>query len=282
MNLSKRHFWMYSTLLVVVTATAATGAHFLFGKHLKDEADPASLHPEGLAAERSHFARLYPKVQIDAFQVAPIKALREVQASNTRFYFDPESGLLLFGELFDKTGAVVNASAQSAPREEHKVINASLRAPSSQASGLDLHDDAALTITEGKVPVTAYLDFRCGHCARAVSQILDAEALPGASLRVVFVLRTREDFALATHVACASKHLRARALIQAFGGVPPSDRLSCEKGRSVAAEHVRVVARNGVSATPVFAVGNQTILGFNEERLGSLMHQTGEIPGEMK
>ena len=264
----------------------AVALPYLFGYALDDKwfLEQKRAHDqskaEHLDAERARFASLYPKVQIHAFKVAPVKALREIRSGTSRFFFDPDSGLLLFGELLDKSGQVVSAYRGPNPDNKGGLVKTSLS--SQRPSAADLHDSAAIEISDGAVPVTAYLDFRCGHCVRAVHSILDGKSMPNAALRVVFVLRSEEDFALATHVACASKHLRARALIQAFGGVPSSDRLSCEKGRSVAAEHVRVVARNGVSATPVFAVGNQTVLGFNEERLGSLMHQTGEIPGELK
>ena len=216
-------------------------------------------------AEQFHAS--YPKVPATAFEPSPVEGLVTVHTADTRFFFAPASGLLLFGEFFTPDGQALAGHAQNAPASPSLSDRPSLSATTS-----------GFRVKDGPVTVTAYLDVHCGYCAEAVDWIVNRDGLPHAGLDVVFVSRSEQDLAIAEHVLCAPPHLRRAALLQVFSRGPAVDRLRCEKGRSEALAHEGIATRNGVSATPVFAVKGQTVFGFNRERLESLVDQTGEKP----
>ena len=139
-------------------------------------------------------------------------------------------------------------------------------------------ESSGVRVKDGAIVMTAYLDVHCGYCAQAVDWIVNQGGLPHTGLDVVFVSRSAQDLELAEHVLCAPKHLRGTALHQVFSTGPVIDRLRCEKGHAEARIHDAIAARNGVFATPVFAVKDQIVLGFDRERLESLVIQTGKQP----
>lgn len=222
---------------------------------------------------QDRFRTLYPRVEAKGFEASPLPGLVEVRTDDSVFYFAPESGLLLFGEFFTPAG--VSLTGQ---RREALALQTPTPKDSPKGSAKDLASFGALRVREGAVEVTAYLDVHCGYCAQAVDWLVNKNGLPDAGLNVVFVSRSEQDLALAEHVLCAPKHLRGAALQQVFSRGPAVERLRCEKGRAEALAHEGIAARNGVSATPVFAVKGQTVLGFNRERLESLVDQTGKQP----
>jgi protein-disulfide isomerase len=222
---------------------------------------------------REKFHQLYPKIPASGFDSSPVEGLVEVRTQDTVFYFAPDSGLLLFGEFFDPaavslTGRRRDALASRAPHDGSAL----------EGSAKSLAAPGGLRLRDGQIEVTAYLDVHCGYCAQAVDWLVQENGLPGAALNVVFVSRNEQDLALAEHVLCAPTRLRAAALQQVFSRRPGIEPRRCEKGRAEALAHEQIAARNGVSATPVFSVKGQTVLGFNRERLESLVVRTGAQP----
>ena len=175
--------------------------------------------------------------------------------------------LLRFDEFVSPDGQARAARTPLAP-DAPPPIDASSVAPG----------PTGFRIKKGPIVVTAYLDLHCGYCAKAVDWIVNHNGLPHAGLDVVFVSRSEHDRAMAEHVLCAPPHLRRAALLQVFSRGPVADRLRCEKGRAEALLHEGIATRNGVVATPVFAVKGRTVLGFDRERLASLVDQTGVQP----
>ena len=213
------------------------------------------------------FRARYPKVPATEFESSPVEGLVEVRTDQTRFFYAPASGLILFGEFFTPDGQALAGHSTDRPHS----TAASTDTPTAAES-------AGVRVKDGPVVMTAYLDVHCGYCAQAVDWIVSRGGLPHAGLDVVFVSRSEQDLALAEHVLCAPKHLRGTALQQVFSRGPGVERLRCEKGRAEALAHEGIAARHGVSATPVFAVKGQTVLGFDRERLESLVDQTGKQP----
>lgn len=213
------------------------------------------------------FRARYPKVPATAFEASPVEGLVAVRSDDTRFFYAPGSGLLLFGEFFTPDGKVLAGRSTDTPQSPLPSTDASIAG-----------NPAGVRVKDGPVVMTAYLDVHCGYCAQAVDWIVSRGGLPDAGLDVVFVSRSEQDLALAEHVLCAPKHLRGTALQQVFSRGPGVERLRCEKGRAEALAHEGIAARHGVSATPVFAVKGQTVLGFDRERLESLVDQTGKQP----
>lgn len=222
---------------------------------------------EPSADTRERFHTLYPNVAATGFERTPVDGLVAVRTDDTRFYFAPAPGLLLFGEFFDPAGHSLGGEPH-----EHAVQDAPLAI---DPSTVPPEVSGGVHVKDGSVAVTAYLDVHCGYCAQAVDWIVNDNGLPKAGLNVVFVSRSEQDLALAEHVLCAPMHLRTAALLQVFARGPGPERLSCAKGRAEAQAQGGMAARNGVSATPVFAVSGQTVLGFNRERLESLVDQAG-------
>lgn len=219
---------------------------------------------------RDRFHALYPHVPATDFESAPVDGLVAVRVGDSRFYFAPEAGLLLFGEFFDPAGHSLDGSPREQAVDAVRETPPSTIPPEPQATGVRVKD--------GTVEVTAYLDVHCGYCAQAVDWIVGGHGLPQARLDVVFVSRSEQDLALAEHVLCAPPHLRGAALLQVFAREPGLERLSCTQGHSQALAQEQTAARNGISATPVFAVSGQTVLGFNRERLETLVDQSGHEP----
>lgn len=227
--------------------------------------------PEGA---RAVLSRLYPQIRVTSFEPSPVPGLFEVRSDDTLFYFAEVPGLLLFGELFDPSGTSLTGARREALGVEVR-HNPPLRPTSTSVEAM-----RGVSIRGGDVSLTAFLDVHCGYCAQSVEWLLSDAAVPKAALNVVFVSRTPADLARAEHVLCAPPELRATALRQAFATGDDTEWLRCTHGHDEALAHERIAAEAGVSATPVFAVSGQTVLGFNRARLESLVDQSGRSPKE--
>jgi hypothetical protein len=204
----------------------------------------------------------FPNTPIDKVSEGPAPGIVEVIAGANLYYFLPDQKLVLFGEFFTIDGQSVTGA-----RLQDMNLGETPAAAWNPAE--------AVVVRPGPVPVTAFLDVDCGHCRRSVHWILDQNGLPDAGLNVVFVSRTREQADRAVHVLCAPPHLREAALQQVFAR-GEGELLSCDEGERLAQLHARIAADLGVSATPVFAVGETVVTGFNRDRLLKLV--SGKTP----
>lgn len=224
-----------------------------------------------IGAEQTRFATLYPQIRTTRFEASSIPGLFQVTTSDALFYFAVEPGLLVFGEVFDPSGTSLTGARREALKlqRQRDAIPVEHPAPITDADGV--------SIKRCDVAMTAFLDVHCGYCAQAVQWLVTDNGIPDAALRVVFVSHNDADRVRAEHVLCAPPHLRAAALRQAFAGGKDTEWLRCESGPAEVLAHERIAAERGVSATPVFTVSGQTVLGFNRVRLESLVDQSGKL-----
>jgi hypothetical protein len=134
----------------------------------------------------------------------------------------------------------------------------------------------ALSLREGAVPVTAYVDVHCNPCAQAMDWIIRRNGLPRAALGVVFISGDASSRLRAELVLCAPPHLRSVALQQAFASHPEAEWLRCAAGHRQALIQERVADARSLEGTPVFVVSGQTVLGFDRARLEVLVNRSGK------
>ena len=239
----------------LVAVTAATHTH----------AFAAEQAPSPHADVRAKLEQQFPNATISSLVPGPADGIYEVVSGANLYYYLPGPNLLLFGEFYTAGGESLTMQRIEANRL-------------SEVAAAAWHSPEALNVRPGQVRVTAYLDVDCGHCRQAVHWFLQDNALPQASLDVVFVSRTPAQAQRAAHVLCAPTHLRGAALQQAFGRVE-GDWIGCEGSDQETQKHSRIAANLGVEATPMFAVGSQVVTGFDRERITQLVNRAQQPQG---
>lgn len=216
-----------------------------------------------LVEAEARLQALYPHVTYEAIRPGPVAGLYEIQATEALFYFAPDRELLLFGEFFTPAGTSLTAER----RTELAIVGHSKSLASTMVDADQ--GSPALVVRQGEPMLTAFVDIHCGHCKTAIDWLTDP-VRPGG-LEIVFLSRTKADADIAAHAVCAPEHLRSEALRQVFGRGNKQKAFACKGALDQLASQARIAAELGIEATPVFAVKEQVLLGFDPERLGSLL-----------
>lgn len=217
------------------------------------------------ARAEAKLRELYPQVEFKSLAEGPVAGLYEVQGTESLFYFVPSRELLLFGEFFTKAGTSLTAER----RQALNIVGAAKSLTSNELDRSQVHAPA-MVVRKGEPMMTAFVDIHCGACKQAVDWMTRPDVKGG--LEVIFISRTKADADAAAHAVCAPEHLRGDALRQVFGfGELPERALACDGALDLLATQARVAAEMGVEATPVFFVKDQALLGFDKQRLESLL-----------
>lgn len=238
---------------VIATAAAVTLATFA--------ASCASANPAKEA--ESTFRQTFKNMPVDRVSASEIPGLFEVYSQGKVFYFAPAQKIILFGEFYT-TGGESLTQKKIAEYAENRT--------------LDIPSDVGVTVGDGATEVVGFLDPDCGHCIQA-HDWLEKRDFSGIKLRVIFLPMSPENpsYARATQFVCSPPELRREALRELYAHESPAPGrhfLTCD-GAAAKLQAQAEIARNlGVNGTPTFSLKGQMVLGFNQERLETLLSST--------
>ncbi len=206
------------------------------------------------------FRKTFDKMPVDAVKASEISGLYEVYSGGKLFYFAPRENLLIFGELYSVDGRSVSQEKAERYISERTI---------------SVDPDIGTVIGDGPNELVAFIDPTCGHC-REAHRWLESRNFAGMRVRFVFtnVDARSPQFPQVAQFVCAPDHLRREALRQVYAGVPaePGEKLLfCDAAAGQLAKQASLAKSLGIDGTPTFVVKNQTVLGFQRERLESLL-----------
>ena len=198
----------------------------------------------------------YPRYQFQEVNPTPVPGICEVVSSTNIIYFAPETGHLIFGEIWSTAGKNIT--------QERKA--------SLVASKLDaLPLDKALKIGDGKITVIEVTDPDCPFCRKGslffdnrqdVTRYIFFKPLtnlhPEAEKKARYILSAKDK------VAAYKEIMSGKYDDQALPEFDDSGLLD---------HHLQVAASLGVKATPYFWVNGRLVPGANIPKLQELLKQ---------
>jgi protein-disulfide isomerase len=212
---------------------------------------------------KDEFKATFRKMPVDRVEKSELPGLYEVYSGGKLFYFAPEQKLMLFGEMYTTAGQSLTQAKVGQYISERT---------------LNIPQDVGVTVGDGPVEVTGFLDPDCGHCAQA-HDWLEKRDYSGVKLRVVFLpLQPGSmSYARAQQFVCSPPELRREALREVYSHEDPAPGrhfLTCAGGAAQLAKQADLAKELGIEGTPTFVAKGQTVLGFNRERLEALLTTT--------
>jgi len=206
------------------------------------------------------FRKTFDKMPVDAVKASEIRGLYEVYSGGKLFYFAPRENLLIFGELYSVDGRSVSQEKAERYVSERAIA---------------VEPDVGTVVGDGDQELIAFIDPSCGHC-REAHRWLESRNFAGMRVRFIFtnVDARTPMFPQVAQFLCAPEHLRREALRQVYAGAaaePGEKLLFCDAAANQLAKQAAVAKSLGIDGTPTFVVNNQTVLGFQRERLESLL-----------
>lgn len=209
------------------------------------------------------FRDAFQNMPVDKVAESEIPGVYEVYSQGKLFYFAPAQEVVLFGEFYTTAGESVT---------QRKI------AEYMQTRSMSVPTDVGVTIGDGPAELIGFLDPDCGHCQQA-HDWLEKRDYAGLRLRVVFLQMSPDNpsYARATQFVCAPPELRREALRQLYAHENPAPGqhfLTCDGAAEKLKAQADLARDLGVNGTPTFLLKGQTVLGFNQERLESLLSST--------
>jgi len=189
--------------------------------------------------------KAYPNLKFDAMNPTEIKGIYEVVGGLNVAYFAPETGHLIMGEIFDKTGSVT-------ARRKNEILFAKLK---------NLPLEKAVKIGNGKNRVIEFTDPDCPYCRRASDFFQKRTDVT----RYVFFypLPSHKDAVNKVKYILCSEN-RAQSYEEAMKGKLDGETYeTCTKEAvdDLLKIHKDAAASMGVTGTPFFIVNNRVVPG---------------------
>jgi len=186
----------------------------------------------------------FPHLKYDGFQPTAVKGLYEVTAGTQIFYYAPESGILMAGEMMSREGRNLTHDRKA------EIIGRRLK---------EVPLDKALKMGNGKNIVIEFSDPDCGYCRKS-SEFLSART---DITRYVFFfpLSPRSEKKI-RYILCAAD--REKAYKDAYAGKLDEEKFdACENAavEEILKDHREAAMRVGIEGTPFFSVNGQAVAG---------------------
>lgn len=209
------------------------------------------------------FRDSFKNMPVDSVAPSEVAGVYEVYSQGKVFYFAPAANVILFGEFYTTGGESLT----------QKKIASYL-----QSRALDIPADVGVTVGEGATEMVAFLDPNCGHCRQA-HDWLEKREFKDIKLRAIFLQMAPTDpnYALASQFVCAPQDLRREALRQLYAHevpAPGQHYLNCDGAAAQLQAQADIAKKLGVEGTPTFLLKGQTVLGFDQARLETLLSST--------
>jgi thiol:disulfide interchange protein DsbC len=204
----------------------------------------------------------FPNLIFESVRPTEIEGLYEVVAGDNIFYFHPETGHLIFGEIWTKDGRSFTAE-----RREELVAGKIANLPLDRAVKIG---DGQNTVIEISVP-------DCPYCRRAADFFRERADV---TRYVFFFPLTQihpEAEKKAMYILCSDTPVEAYEEVYQgkFDGKDISLPSECS-GREILDEHIRIAQSLGVRGTPVFWINGKRISGADIPRIEKILGKGGE------
>jgi len=231
-------------LLLLSVSTSVFASEF----ELSDE--------ERLSKAKDKLAQTYSHMNVTQFKKGPIPGTFELITGNKVIYYHPEAELLIFGEIYDKTGNSITAASRKAIQEEKLK---------------DLDSTVALKMGDGDKTIIEFTNPDCTYCRKLNTFLFNK----GKSVKreIYFSLAGNGNSkanAKAVHILCANDP--EAEFQRVFNNeVKVTDMLSCKEGKEKLAAHRRISDEFGVSGTPTLVLGDSVITGFRQAQIARFL-----------
>jgi len=202
----------------------------------------------------------FPRFQFDEVRKSQVPCLYEISAGPNVLYYSPESGHLVIGEIWDKTGKNIT-------EESRKALASKLIA--------SIPLESAIKIGDGEHTVIEFADPDCPFCRKG-SEFFNKRT---DVTRYIYL------FPLSIHPNARKKSLYilasndpASMYEKAMNGELDGSELEIARNSETEAkkkldEHMRVASLLGVKGTPRYWVDGVSVSGANIKKLEALLQQ---------
>lgn len=200
--------------------------------------------------------QMFPKLKFDSVGPSRVKGLYEVVAGNQIVYFAPDEGILIFGQMIDKT---------------EKNLTAERIAEVVAQKAKDLPLDKAVKIGSGKHTVIEITDPDCPYCRKG--EEFFSTRTDVTRFAFLFPLAMHPDAEnKSRHILCAKD--RAAELEAVMKGAIDGQKYETCKADDVEELlklHKSVGDKMGVTGTPFYIVDGQPVPGFDANRIQQIL-----------
>jgi thiol:disulfide interchange protein DsbC len=207
---------------------------------------------------RSILHSTYPSFSFETVGSTPIDDLCEVVSEKNTIYFAPETGHLIFGEIWSKDGRNITAE------EQEKRISRSLDSlPLSKAVKIGSGSNTVIEITDPDCPYCRKgSEFFAGRSdvTRYIFFMPLDQMHPGAARKAEFILTAKDQ---------------AKAYEQVMSGTYDQSPLPEFTPAGELAEHRKIAAGLRIGSTPRYWINGQPVSGFNPAQIEDILSNTG-------
>lgn len=209
------------------------------------------------SAVEQHIRKLFPNLTINRVSEAPIEGLYEVSSDNSILYFYPKGELLVFGEIWSKTGKNLTADKKAA------LATNSLK---------NIPLEKAVRIGTGKNTVIEFTDPDCPYC-RKVSAYFQGKA---DITRYIFLFplesihpnsRVKAEYILCSSDPAAAYEEVMSGHMDATLPEPCKDPAIKEK----LSDHKKIADVIGVTGTPTLVVNGNIVSGADFQKIEQIL-----------
>jgi thiol:disulfide interchange protein DsbC len=201
-------------------------------------------------------AEMFPKVKFDSIQPSRIKGLYEVVSGTNIAYFSPEEGVLILGQMVDKSGKNLTAERTG----EIMVQKAK-----------DLPLDKAIKTGSGKHMVIEITDPDCPYCRKGAAFFAPRKDI--TKYTFLFPLSIHPDAEnKSRYILCAKD--RAESLESVMEGKIDGQKYDTCKSDDVEALlklYKSAAEKMGVNSTPFYLVDGQPVMGIDTNKIEQIL-----------
>lgn len=201
-------------------------------------------------------AEMFPKLKFDSIQPSRIKGLYEVVSGTNIVYFSPEEGLLIFGQMVDKSGKSLTSE-----RVNEIVMQ----------KAKDLPLDKAIKTGSGKHTVIEVTDPDCPYCRKGAAFFAPRKDI--TKYTFLFPLAMHPDAEnKSRYILCAKD--RGASLESVMEGKIDGQKYDTCKSDDVEELlklYKSTAEKMGVNSTPFYIVDGQPVMGIDTNKIEQIL-----------
>lgn len=240
-----------AVLGVLGVAASAFGGDVLFdGKRVREE-----------------LTRTFPKLTVTDVEGSLVKDLYEITSGENIYYYNPASGVLVFGEMWTKDGENITA------KKREKLVAAKA---SGNYEAFRANIDKAIKVGNGKHEVIEITDPDCPFCRKMHSYWESRKDVT----RYVFLAPIPK---LHPKAEAKSKFIlgsadKATALNDVYSGKYDVSLPTAGDDKGLFAIHSGLTGKSGINGTPAFFVDGKFVHGADVAKVESIIGSAGVAP----
>lgn len=201
-------------------------------------------------------AEMFPKLKYDSIQPSRIKGLYEVASGTNIVYFSPEEGVLIFGQMMDKSGKNLTSER----------VNAIV-----MQKAKDLPLDKAIKTGSGKHTVIEVTDPDCPYCRKGATFFAPRKDI--TKYTFLFPLTIHPDAQnKSRYILCAKDRVAALESVME-GKIDGQKYETCTSDdvEELLKLHKSIAEKMGVNATPFYIVNGEPVMGIDTNKIEQIL-----------